>query len=243
MNWYLLVLNVVLVNIILSGDNALAISLAADRLPPTMRKRAIVLGSILAIVLLIGFTALGTFIIQIPVLKSAAGALLMWIALRLATERLHKPRDDSRETRSAVPNRLWKAIGTIAVADLCMELDNAMAMLGAAHGRLSVLLAGFLCTIPFLILGSQVIAKVFDKLPWIVFPAAGYIAWIAGNMIADDAVYAHLSWNPMLQRWLPLFCMLVFACIIAISAWRGRRSKRRFQAALQKSHPLDRLAK
>ncbi|WP_067931628.1 YjbE family putative metal transport protein [Alicyclobacillus kakegawensis] len=242
MNWYLLVLNVVLVNIILSGDNALAISLAADRLPPAMRKRAIVLGSVLAILLLIGFTALGTFIIQIPVLKTAAGALLMWIALRLAIEQLRKP-ENTRETRIAAPDRLWKAIGTIAVADLCMELDNAMAMLGAADGRFSVLLAGFLCTIPFLILGSQVMTKVLDKLPWMIFPAAGYIAWIAGNMTADDAIYAHLSWTPMLERWIPLFCLLVFSCIIAVSAWRSRRSKSRFDAALRESPSLDRLAK
>ncbi|WP_051662933.1 YjbE family putative metal transport protein [Alicyclobacillus macrosporangiidus] len=223
MDWILLVANVALVNIILSGDNALAISMAASRLPEAMRKRAITLGSTIAILLLILFTAAGTFIIRLPVLKTIAGVMLWWIAVRLVLEHI-RPATEEAATVSAQPTQLWKAIGAIVVADLGMELDNAMAMLGAANGRLSVLLVGFLFTIPFLIFGSRFISKVFDRLPWIVYLAAAYITWIAGRMAADDPIFLRAPWHPYMHRVAPVAFVAVFVVttLLLILSFRHR---------------------
>ncbi|MCL6599232.1 MAG: YjbE family putative metal transport protein [Alicyclobacillus macrosporangiidus] len=224
MDWILLVANVALVNIILSGDNALAISLAASRLPEATRKRATTLGSTIAILLLILFTAAGTFIIRLPVLKTIAGVTLWWIAVRLVLEHI-RPASEEAPTVSAQPNQLWKAIGAIVVADLGMELDNAMAMLGAADGRLSVLLVGFLFTIPFLIFGSRLISKVFDRLPWIVYLAAAYITWIAGRMAADDPLFLRAPWHPFMHWVAPVAFVAVFVvAILLLILWFRHRA-------------------
>jgi YjbE family integral membrane protein len=223
LDWILLVANVALVNIILSGDNALAISMAASRLPEAMRKRAITLGSTIAILLLILFTAAGTFLIRLPVLKTIAGVMLWWIAVRLVLEHV-RPDTEEAATVSAQPNQLWRAIGAIVVADLGMELDNAMAMLGAANGRLSVLMVGFLFTIPFLIFGSRFISKVFDRLPWIVYLAAAYITWIAGRMAADDPILLRTPWHPVLHWAVPVAFVAVFvAATLLLVLWFRHR--------------------
>ncbi|WP_051344388.1 YjbE family putative metal transport protein [Alicyclobacillus herbarius] len=221
MDWFWLVVNVALVNIILSGDNALAISMAAGRLPAEMRKKAIVIGSTIAILLLILFTSLGTFIIRLPVFKGIAGLLLLWIAIKIALEHMKSGNEEAAAVETP-PDQLWKAIGAIILADLGMELDNAMAMLGAANGRLSVLIVGFLFTIPFLIFGSRVISTVFNKIPWIIYFAATYIAYIAGKMISDDPIFEHVTWSSLLHWLVPALCVAVFLVIEGMVALRLR---------------------
>ncbi|MCL6515332.1 YjbE family putative metal transport protein [Alicyclobacillus sp.] len=234
MDWFWLVLNVALVNIILSGDNALAISMAANRLPEDMRKRAITFGSTIAILLLILFTAVGTFIIRLPVLRTIAGVLLWWIAVRLVLEHI-RPQTEEAPTLSIPGNQLGKAISAIVVADLGMELDNAMAMLGAAGGRLSVLLAGFLFTIPFLIFGSRFISRVFDRMPWILYLAAAYITWIAGRMVADDPIVHTLS-LPEWSHWVLPGGFLAAFVLTAIGMIQIFRRRGRLSAPLDNRH-------
>ncbi|WAH36178.1 YjbE family putative metal transport protein [Alicyclobacillus dauci] len=221
MNWFFLLCNVTLINIILSGDNALAISIAAGRLPRKLRKKAILFGSIVAILLLILFITVGSYVIKLPVLKSIAGILLMWIAAKLAVDRM-KPAQNEKPENEAQSEGLLKAIGTIVIADLGMELDNAMAMLGAANGRMSVLLVGLLITIPFLVVGSHFIANLMDKFSWITYIASTYIAWIAGNMFADDPVFQNIPWSPLLQWMAPVLCVLIFITIMSVSLIRSR---------------------
>jgi YjbE family integral membrane protein len=224
LHWFLLLCNVTLVNLILSGDNALAISMAAGKLPLPVRKKAIVWGSVIAILLLILFIAVGTYVIQLPILKSVAGLLLLWIAIHLVLDHIN---DSSGEEKDgpAHSDQLWKAIRMIAIADVVMSLDNAVAMLGVANGRMSVLMVSLLIAIPFLIFGSHFIATLLQKFSWIIYVAATYIAWIAGGIIADDPVYQD-AWSSLLEWMAPVLCVAVFLSTILISILRLRRRYR-----------------
>jgi YjbE family integral membrane protein len=219
-SWFILLCNVILINLILSGDNALAISMAASRLPHSLRKKAIVLGSIMAILLLIVFIAIGSYVVKLPILKSIAGLLLMCIAIKLTIDRI-KPSSQETPSNVAQSASLYQAIGTIAIADLGMELDNAMAMIGAANGRMSVLLVGLLITIPFLVVGSHFIANLMEKFSWIIYAASTYIAWIAGSMFAEDPIFQNTPWSSILQSIAPVICVLIFL-ILSVSILRFR---------------------
>jgi YjbE family integral membrane protein len=195
--------------------------MAAGRLPRELRKKAILFGSVVAILLLILFIAVGSYVIKLPVLKSIAGILLMWIAAKLAVDRM-KPDKQEKPKNKTQSQGLLKAIGAIVIADLGMELDNAMAMLGAANGRMSVLFVGLLITIPFLVVGSHFIANLMEKFSWITYIASTYIAWIAGNMFADDPVFQNIPWNPLLQWVAPILCLVVFITIVSVTLLRSR---------------------
>ncbi|WP_051321748.1 YjbE family putative metal transport protein [Alicyclobacillus contaminans] len=222
MHWFLLLCNITLVNLILSGDNALAISMAASQVPEAHRRTAIVVGSAVAILLLIGFLAAGSYLIDLPLLKSVAGLALLWIAVRLAMDRI-RPSTVAAAAESQRWTSLRRAIGVIVAADLTMELDNAMAMLGVAGGRIGLLMASLLITIPFLIFGSHVIAAVLHRVGWLVFIAAAYITWIAGNLIADDPLYHSTPWADTLQWLAPALCLAAYALML-MTALRKMRT-------------------
>jgi YjbE family integral membrane protein len=211
LNWLLLLCNVVLLNVVLSGDNALAISMAASPLPRTIRKKAIVLGSIISIVSLIVFVIVGSFVIELPFLKSVAGLLLLWIAIHLVGEQ--KVASATEDQGSTDTSGLWKAIFMITLADLSMELDNALAMVSVADGRISVLMVGFLVTIPFLVFGSHFVSRLMQKFPWIIIVAATYISWIAGSMIASDKLLVSVPWHAALKYVIPSCCVLAFLAL------------------------------
>lgn len=208
-----LIFNVVLVNILLSGDNALAISLAASRLPDRLRHRAVAWGTTLAILALMVFTTLGSLVIRWPVLKTLGGLLLVGIAVKLAAEHLGGHHEEAAAVEA--PGTFSKALATIVLADLSMELDNAMAMLGAAGGRIAVLLAGFAFTLPFLLFGSRLIGKVFDKLPWIIYPAAAYISFIGGQLVSEDVIYDGTPMDEVLEWLGPVAAMALFVLALA----------------------------
>lgn len=222
MNWFLLLGNVILLNIILSGDNALAISMAASRLPGPIRKRAIVIGSIISILALIVFVVVGSFIIELPFLKSIAGILLFWIAIHLVLEQADSHVNDQSDNNHGTGG-LWKAILMITMADLSMELDNALAIVSVADGRISVLMAGFLVTIPFLIFGSHFVARLMQKFSWIIYVAATYITWIAGSMIANDKAYVSIPWHTETQWMMPAFAVICFLVIMWVHGVKIKR--------------------
>lgn len=225
MSWFLTFCNVTFINLILSGDNALAISMSASKLPPKVRKSAIIWGSVIAIVLLILFVALGTYVIKLPILRTVAGVVLLIVAIHLARENFPSE-EEQGESNQVQGTKVWKAIRMIAVADLMMSLDNAVAMLGASNGKMSILLPSLLVSIPFLIFGSHFIALVLRKLPFIVYLAATYIAWVAGGMIAEDPIMQHLPWNELLGWIAPIASVVVYGVVIAIAFMRHRAKSR-----------------
>jgi YjbE family integral membrane protein len=211
---------IVLANIVLSGDNAVVIALASRNLSPGHRRRAIVLGSAGAVLLRIVFCAVIGLLLAIPYLKLAGGVLLLWIGIKLAA-------GDEETSDVRAYEGLWAAIWTIVVADAVMSLDNAIAIAAAAKGDFVLITVGLVLSIPIIVFGASLIARLLDRLPWLGLVGAALIGWIAGEVIADDdavkGLLAHL-----LTSDAELVCAVVGAAIVlvlglSIARLRARR--------------------
>jgi len=200
--------NLILVDLVLSGDNALVIGAAAAGLPRRQRWAAIVLGGGGAILLRIAFAIIATVLLRLPLLQALGGLLLLLIALRLLMERSKKqPMQQSsgaqgalESTSHATAHALVKrsflaALLTILVADVTMSLDNVLAIGALASGNLALLAVGLLLSITFMLLGSALVAELMGRLPWLLDGAALVLAWTAAKMVLDDR-----SLNPVLEQ-------------------------------------------
>lgn len=184
MNFELLgsVASIVVIDLVLSGDNALVIGMAAHRLESKHRRWAIIVGGAGAITLRIIFTALAALLLAIPLLEAVGGLALTWIAYKLLRE--------EHEAVSAIEAKetLLAAVQTIVVADLVMSLDNMLAVGGASHGSLNLLLFGLLLSMPLLLLGSSLIARVLNRFPWLMIIGSVVLVITAARMIVDDRI-------------------------------------------------------
>jgi YjbE family integral membrane protein len=178
------ILQIIWIDLLLSGDNAVVIALACRSLPPELRKWGIVLGAGVAILLRIAFAAVITFLLAVPFLKVAGGLLLLWIAVKLAKGEEAEAKD------IASSNKLYKAVWTIAIADAVMSLDNVVAIAAVSRGDIWLFGFGLALSIPLIMVGSQIIMKMIEKFPIIVWAGAALLGWIAGEMIATDRVVA-----------------------------------------------------
>jgi YjbE family integral membrane protein len=181
-------LQIMLVNIVLSGDNAVVIALAARNLPSKHQKMAILWGSGGAIVLRILLTIVAVQLLKLPFLQFLGGLLLIWIAIQLLIE------SDEPEGGHQANDSLSGAIKTILIADVVMSLDNTLAIAGVAKGNWTLLIVGLALSIPLIVVGSTVIMKIMDRFPVVVYIGAGLIAWTSGEMIDSD---------PAIQPYLP----------------------------------------
>ncbi|MEH7209971.1 TerC family protein [Priestia megaterium] len=171
-------ISVIFINIILSGDNAVVIALACRNLPELQRKKAVVLGSVGAIILRVLLTFVAVKLLAIPYMQVVGGALLLWIALSLLKG------EDEGEVKGG--NSLISAIKTIVVADLVMSLDNVVAVAGVAHGNITLIIIGLLVSIPLIVWCSQLLMKIMQKFPIIVYIGSALLAYTAGEMILKD---------------------------------------------------------
>jgi len=187
---------IIWVNIILSGDNAVVIALAARSLQAEQRKKAVFYGSAAAIVLRVVLTIFAVSLLQWPYLKMVGAALLFWIGVQLLV-----PEDDAEDGIKA-SDHLWTAIRTILVADLVMSLDNVIAVAAAAQAgppesRMLLLILGLGLSIPLIIFGSQVLMGIMERFPIIITLGAALLGWVAGEMLLSDpglkTVFAGLS--------------------------------------------------
>ena len=185
--------SIIWVNILLSGDNAVVIALAARSLPPHQQKKAIFFGSAAAIVMRIGLTLIAVEMLKWPWLKIIGGVLLVYIGVSLLLEE-----DDGAEGGSDTENAgLLAAIRTILVADLVMSLDNVLAVAAAAKGDTVLLVLGLAISIPLIIFGSTLLLKVMERFPLIITAGAGLLGWLAGEMIlTDPAVVTRFGEQP-----------------------------------------------
>lgn len=175
------VLAIIFINVILSGDNALVIGMASRTLPPKQRRMAIILGGAGAIVLRIVFTAVAALFLHIPLLEAAGGLVLVWIAYKLLN-------DDNNEHQVTSGDSLVSAVRTIIVADAVMSLDNMLAVAGAAHGSIELLLFGLGASMPFILIGSNYLARLLNRFPWLMIGGGAVLAVTAASMIVDDKV-------------------------------------------------------
>jgi YjbE family integral membrane protein len=179
-------LKIIGVNIILSGDNAVVIALAARSLPATQQKQAIFWGAGAAIVLRILLTLFAVALLALPWLKLVGSLLLFWIGIKLLI-----PEDEDPDIKAH--EHLMSAIKTILIADLVMSLDNVIAVAAAAGGSVVLLVLGLAISIPLVIFGATMLIKLMERYPAIITIGAGLIGWVAGEMLVTDLA---------LQAWL-----------------------------------------
>ena len=172
---------IVVIDLVLAGDNAIVIALAARSLPPQLQKKAIVWGTVGAIVVRSAMTMVVVWLIKIPGLMLVGGALLVWIAYRLLL-----PEEEQSVGHGPVATNFWGAMRTIVVADAVMGLDNVLAVAGAAHGSYVLVVLGLLISIPIVIWGSTLILKWVERFPVIVYVGAGVLAWTAAKMMMHE---------------------------------------------------------
>jgi YjbE family integral membrane protein len=177
---------IVLIDILLGGDNAVVIALACRNLPEAQRRKGIVWGAAGAILLRVALVAFAVSLLQVPGLKLAGGLALLWIGIRLL-----KPEDESHDSGIAGSQLLLGAVKTIIVADLVMSIDNVIAIAGAAQQgpadhAIWYVLFGLIVSIPFIVFGSQLILKLIDRFPAIVVAGAALLGFIAGDLILAD---------------------------------------------------------
>jgi YjbE family integral membrane protein len=173
---------IMMINILLSGDNAVVIALASRSLPPKQQKHAILLGSFGAIVLRVILTFFAVFLLELPFLKALGAGLLIWIGIKMLL-----PQDE--ETELEGHSNLWAAVKTIIIADLVMSLDNVLGVAAAAKGNLALLIIGLVISIPLIIYGSTLVLKLMNRFPVIVTAGGGLLGWVAGEMLVSDPAF------------------------------------------------------
>lgn len=178
---------IIMIDVLLGGDNAVVIALACRNLHPNQRRKGILWGTAGAIVLRVILVAFAVTLLKVPFLKLAGGLLLFWIAYKLIVQT-----DDDEGHDLEASDKLWSAVKTIIVADIAMSVDNVIAIAGAAgqvdaaHHQLGYIIFGLLVSIPLIVGGSQIVLYLIDRFPIIVTLGAGLLGWIAGGMIFTD---------------------------------------------------------
>lgn len=214
MEFFGALLGIMMVNIVLSGDNAVVIALASRALPPKQQKMAILWGSVGAIGLRVVLTVVAVVLLHIPYVQFIGGVLLVWIAAKLLLE------EEGGENIEA-SGSMWKAVKTIIIADLIMSLDNTLAIAAVAKGDYVLLALGLALSVPLIVFGSQIIVKIMDRFPIIVYAGAGLIAWTAGEMMAGDRLLA--AYAGMVPAWL--LPALITVAVIAAGVWHKKFRK------------------
>lgn len=182
-HFWVAVAQIIMIDIVLSGDNAVVIALACRKLPAEQRRKGVLWGVTGAVTLRVILTAFAALLLDLPYIKLGGGLLLLWIGIKLLL-----PEEAHGEGEIAAAENLWGAVKTIIVADLVMSIDNVVGVAGAAHGSIGLLIFGLAVSIPLIVWSSQLMLKLMDRFPVIVTIGAGLLGWVAGSMIATDAV-------------------------------------------------------
>lgn len=178
---WLAVWQIVIIDLLLSGDNAVVIAMACRALPERQRKMGIILGALAAVALRVLFAGVVTQLMLVPLLKLAGGIALFWIAIKLVV-----PEEEGHGEEMAAAATLWTAVRLIVVADVVMSLDNVIAIAGAAKGSIGLIVFGLLLSIPLIMAGSSILLKVIDRWPVIIWAGAALLGWIGGELIIED---------------------------------------------------------
>lgn len=184
--FWLAVGQIIMIDILLGGDNAVVIALACRRLPPQLRTRGILWGTLGAIVLRVVLIFFALSLLKIAFLKLVGAVLLVWIGVKLLL-----PEEENDHEQIAGSDRLWGAVKTVIVADFVMSLDNVIAIAGAAEGaggdhKMPLVVFGLLVSIPVIVWGSQLVIRMMDRFPFIILLGGMLLGWIAGNMALTD---------------------------------------------------------
>lgn len=179
--FWLALLKIIWINVLLSGDNAVVIAMACRSLPDRMRRTGMVLGAAVAVGMRIVFTAIIAVLLGLPWLRVIGALALMYIAVDLVV-----PEAEGEEGGVAAHDSLWRAVGTIAVADLVMSLDNVVAIAAVADGNWTLIVFGLVISIPMIIAGAALIMGLLSRFPFLVWAGAALLGWVAGEMFVSD---------------------------------------------------------
>lgn len=206
-------LAIIMIDLVLAGDNAIVIALAARNLPPASRNQAIVWGTVGAIAVRTVMTLVVVWLLKIPGLLLVGAILLIWIAYRLLVEH-----DQSgHEVRAAVS--FWGAMRTIIVADAVMGLDNVLAVAGAAHGSFLLVVLGLLISVPIMVLGSQIVLRFVDRYPFIIYLGGAVLAWTAAGMIVHEPLLREFMAT---HAWFAsLIHLTILSAVMGCGYWRN----------------------
>jgi YjbE family integral membrane protein len=215
---------IIMIDILLGGDNAVVIALACRKLPGSLRTKGIVWGTLGAIVLRVILIFFALTLLQIPFLKLVGAALLLWIGVKLLV-----PEDDDGHLDMDGGERLWSAVKTVIVADLVMSIDNVIAIAGAAENvggehKMTLVVFGLLVSIPIIVAGSQLVIKLMDRFPFVVTLGGMLLGWIAGYMaVSDPAIASHVPNSDVLRYGCGAAGALL---VFAVGKVLARRAKR-----------------
>lgn len=203
------VLQIVWIDLLLSGDNAVVIALACRSLPPRQKRIGIVLGASVAVGLRIAFAVVVSTLMEYPFLRLVGGLLLLWIAVKLVT-------DDHSEHSDVKPaSSLWSAVGTIAMADAVMSLDNVVAISAASHGNPWLFIFGLVLSIPLIITGATLLMTILARFPILIWAGAALLGWVAGAMVVSDPWFEAHSPSGSTDAWeLPVSLAAAVAVVL-----------------------------
>ncbi|HEY9536626.1 MAG TPA: TerC family protein [Kiloniellaceae bacterium] len=223
--FFISLLQIIWIDILLSGDNAVVIALACRSLPPNQKKWGIICGAGAAIVLRIIFAIFIVFLLTVPYLKIVGGILLFWVAVKLVL-----PEEGGEGEGISGGSSLWSAIRTIVIADAVMSLDNVIAIAAASHGRIELLILGLLISIPLIVYGSTLVLKALDRFPLLITAGGALLGWIAGEVIVTDPVV--VDWVDReahyLHDWyVASIAGAVFVVVVGVCLRRVIESRRR----------------
>jgi len=211
--FWLSVFQIILIDILLGGDNAVVIALACRRLPDHQRNQGIFWGMIGAIALRIVLIFFALQLMGLPFLKLCGAALLLWIGVKLL-----QPGEGQDHSSLNASTNLFGAIKTIIVADVVMSIDNVIAVAGAAKGHMGLVVFGIMVSIPLIVWGSKLVLKLMDRFPVVIVFGGGLLGWIAGGMaLTDVVVQPYLAGAP---KWLHLTSAVAGAgLVVAVGKW------------------------
>jgi YjbE family integral membrane protein len=225
------VLEIALVNILLSGDNAVIIAMACRDLPRRQRRWGIALGAGVGVILRLIFTGAITWLFELPYLKVIGGLALLYIGARLLVPR---DADNSHVERSV---RLWRAVWIVVVADIVMSFDNILALVEIANGDVALLAIGLVISIPLVVGGAALISTLLDRLPVLIWAGAALLGWVGGSTVIGDTAIAGALTHAVSERFAPyaeLAAAIGGALLVIVvgGIWRRRKiRKMRVQTA------------
>ncbi len=209
---------IILIDLVLAGDNAIVIALAARKLPPVLQRRAILWGTTGAVIVRSLMTVVVVWPLKIPGLLLMGGALLVWIAAKLLV-----PQEDHGDDAHAGADSFWGALKTIVVADAVMGLDNVLAVAGAAHGSFLLVVLGLLISIPIVVWGSTLILKWVERFPSIMYIGAAVLGWTAVKMMLGEPLIK--DYVEPLKNWSLIAYVIVIGGVLGVGVFMNRKKK------------------
>ncbi len=219
---------IVLINVLLSGDNAVVIAMACRGLPPRQRSWGILIGAGTAALLLIVFAAVVTQLLVLPYFRLIGGLALLYIAVKLLAR-------EDRDNEVEAATHLWRAVRVVAVADLIMSLDNIIAIAAVARGNLALLVTGLAVSIPIILAGAALFMALLDRFPILVWAGAALLGWVAGGIMVNDpavAGYLTAALGEKVAWWIEMTAAGAGALlVVAVGAFVRRKNKPEQRAA------------